>query len=84
MSSQKEISELKDLFISKEKVFDKATQGVKQSLETVELNNQWKTTMYSDFQRRLNRMLLRDFDYNDFDEDDETELKTEKDAMTST
>lgn len=71
MSSQKEINELKELFTTKEKVFDKATQGVKQSLETVELNNQWRTTMYNDFQRRMNRMMTRNFDNNDIDADEE-------------
>lgn len=72
MSSETEIRELKDLFEKKKKTFDKATQGVKQSLETVELNHQWKTTMYKDFQRRLSRMEGRNFDYNfeDNDEDD--------------
>lgn len=78
MSSKSEIRELKELFSSKSKVFDKATQGVKQSLETVELNNQWKTTMYTDFQRRLSRMEGRNFDYSDSDEndDDDDMMKT--------
>lgn len=84
MSSEKEISELKQLFSTKEKVFDKATQGVKQSLETVIVNNQWKTTMYNDFQRRLNRMLLRNFDYNDIDDDEEDLGKSSSDLEATT
>lgn len=73
MSSQKELRELKDLISLKQKTFEKATQGVKQALETVEINNQWKINMYMDLQRRLNRMLLRNFDYtlDDIDEDEE-------------
>lgn len=73
MSSQKELRELKDLIGMKQKAFEKATQGVKQALETVEINNQWKINMYMDLQRRLNRMLLRNFDYDfeDMEQDEE-------------
>lgn len=72
MSSQKELRELKDLISMKQKAFEKATQGVKQALETVEINNQWKINMYMDLQRRLNRMLSRNFDYtlDDFEEEE--------------
>jgi aminopeptidase N len=42
MSTQKELRELKDLVTLKSKEFEKSSQGVKQALETVELNNQWK------------------------------------------
>lgn len=74
MSSQKELRELKDLISMKQKAFEKATQGVRQALETVEINNQWKINMYMDLQRRLNRMLLRNFDYtlDDVEEEEET------------
>lgn len=76
MSTQKELRELKDLVASKPNEFEKATQGVKQALETVELNNQWKINNYMDFSRRLNRMLQRNFnfDFADFEEDEEEEI----------
>lgn len=78
MSSQKELSELKDLIAAKPKAFEKASQGVKQALETVELNNQWKTSMYLDLSLRLNKMLARNFNF-DFEEfDDEPEAEQEK------
>lgn len=73
MSTAKDLRELKDLITAKPKLFEKATQGVKQALETVALNNQWKINTYMDLSRRLNRMLLRDFDYNDLDDDVEEE-----------
>lgn len=79
MSSPSEIRELKELFTNKKDKFDKATQGVKQSLETVELNNQWKTTMFKDFQRRLSRMEGRNFDYN-FDDNDEDDKMLKADG----
>lgn len=73
MSSQKDLRELKDLINNKQKTFEKATQGVKQALETVELNNQWKINMYMDLSRRLNNMLARNFDFSlDDDEDEQT------------
>lgn len=78
MSTQKDYRELKDLITSKQKAFEKATQGVKQALETVELNNQWKINMYMDLSRRLNNMLLRNFDFSMEDEDDNVETETLK------
>lgn len=71
MSSQKELRELKDFVGSKQKAFEKATQGVKQALETVELNNQWKINMYMDLSRRLNHMLARNFDVTLEDEEED-------------
>lgn len=80
MSSEKDLRELKDLVTSKQKTFEKATLGVKQALETIELNNQWKISMYKDLSRRLNTMLLRNFVYTlDDDDDDDDEPK----ALTS-
>ena len=78
MSSTKELRELKDLVTMKQKAFEKATQGVKQALETIEINNQWKINNYMDLQRRLNRMLLRNFDYSltDIEEEEEEKPKT--------
>lgn len=75
MSTAKDLRELQDLIAAKPKAFEKATQGVKQALETVALNNQWKINTYMDLSRRLNRMLLRNFDYSDFDEEAEKEMK---------
>lgn len=74
MSSQKELRELKDLINLKQKTFEKATQGVKQALETVELNNQWKTNQFMDFSRRLNIMMGRNFKF-DLEEFEEEEVK---------
>lgn len=70
MSSQKDLRELKDLIDSKKKVFEKASQGVRQALEVVELNNQWKINNYMDLSRRLNHMELRNFDFT-LDDDEE-------------
>lgn len=53
MSSMKELQELKDLIESKRTVFEKATQGVKQALETVEINLQWKSHGYTQMTRFL-------------------------------
>jgi aminopeptidase N len=75
MSTAKDLRELKDLIAAKPKAFEKATQGVKQALETVALNNQWKINTYMDLSRRLNRMLLRDFEYNDFEDEAEEETR---------
>lgn len=71
MSSQKDLRELKDLIMMKKKAFEKSTQGVKQALETVELNNQWKINMYMDLSRRLNNMMARNFDFTMEDEEED-------------
>jgi len=63
MSSTKELKELKDLIAAKPKTFEKAMQGVKQALETVSLNNQWKTNNLDDIGRRLNAISARNYDY---------------------
>lgn len=76
MSSQKDLKELKELIGTKQKEFEKASQGVKQALETVELNNQWKINVFMDLSRRLNKMLLRNFDYELDDEEAEEERET--------
>lgn len=69
MSTQKELRELKDLVTMKSKAFEKASQGVKQALETVELNNQWKINNYLPLVSRLNLMARS----MHFDSDDEVE-----------
>ena len=69
MSTQKDLAELRDLISHKPKVFEKATLGVKQALETVELNNQWKINVYMDLARKMNKMLTRNFDYDEFEND---------------
>jgi hypothetical protein len=81
MSTSKDLKELKDLIEGKQKAFEKASQGVKQALETVELNNQWKINMYMDLSRRLNNMRSRQFDFTL--EDDEQD-ETSKEAETTT
>lgn len=53
MSSTRELQELKDLIDTKRSVFEKATQGVKQALETVEVNLQWKSRNYQEMARYL-------------------------------
>lgn len=75
MSSQKDLRELKDLIMMKKKAFEKSTQGVKQALETVELNNQWKINMYMDLSRRLNNMMARNFDFT-MEDDEEDQPKS--------
>jgi hypothetical protein len=80
MSTSKELHELNDLIASKQKVFEKASQGVKQALETVELNNQWKINMYMDLARRLNKMGARNFSFSLDDDDDE---KSSNDTTTT-
>lgn len=76
MSSQEELRELKNLIASNQKVFEKSTLGVKQALETVELNNQWKVNEFKDVSKRLNRMMLRNFGYSLDEEDDEEKPQT--------
>lgn len=73
MSTQKELTELKDLVSRKSKAFEKSTQGVKQALETVELNNQWKINNYMALATRLNYMRMRNFDYDDGTEENSNE-----------
>lgn len=70
MSTQKELRELKDLVTMKEKLFEKSSQGVKQALETVELNNQWKINNYLVLVSRLTHMQRSMFNFNDEDDDD--------------
>ena len=60
MSTQKDLTDLKELVRSKSKIFEKASQGVKQALETVEINNQWKNNNYKELSRYLNRMNYKD------------------------
>lgn len=65
MSTQKELRELKELVAMKSKAFEKSSQGVKQALETVELNNQWKINNYLLLVSRLNHMRMLQFDNED-------------------
>lgn len=57
MASQKELNELKSLVETKDKLFEKASQGVKQALEIVEVNQQWKQSNYQEIARHLARTL---------------------------
>lgn len=70
MSTQKELRELKELVTMKSKAFEKSSQGVKQALETVELNNQWKINNYLLLVTRLNHM--RTLQVDDDDEESAT------------
>ncbi len=65
MSTQKELREFKELITSKSKEFEKSTQGVKEALETIELNNQWKINNYLLFASRLNHIRMTNFDSED-------------------
>ncbi|XP_058444534.1 aminopeptidase N-like [Malaya genurostris] len=59
MSTMKELQELKDLIDNQQAVFEKATQGVKQALEMVEINLQWKTNSYHQMSRYLPLLTYR-------------------------
>lgn len=59
MTTMKELSDLKNLVTDKAKVFEKASQGVKQALETIELNNQWKNNNYQQMARHLSTAIFR-------------------------
>uniref|UniRef100_A0A336M458 Aminopeptidase n=1 Tax=Culicoides sonorensis TaxID=179676 RepID=A0A336M458_CULSO len=59
MTTLKELTDLRNLVTMKPKVFEKASQGVKQALETVELNNQWKHNNYMDMSRHLSSAIYR-------------------------
>ncbi|KAG5673914.1 hypothetical protein PVAND_003915 [Polypedilum vanderplanki] len=76
MSTQKELTELKDLVSIKSKAFEKSSQGVRQALETVELNNQWKINNYLQLASRLNHMRMRNFDYEDEIAEENNEKKS--------
>lgn len=60
MASHKELAELKELVRSKANVFERSTQGVKQALETIEINNQWKTNNYQEMSRYLTKINYKD------------------------
>jgi hypothetical protein len=81
MSTQKELTELKDLVALKYKAFEKSSQGVRQALETVELNNQWKINNYLALASRLNHMRMRNFDYEE-DGDVVASVATTESSMT--
>ncbi|XP_058125970.1 aminopeptidase N-like [Anopheles ziemanni] len=53
MSSLKELEEVRDLIQRNATIFEKATQGVKQALETIEINKQWKQINYDQMMRFL-------------------------------
>lgn len=85
MSTQKELRELKELVTMKEKAFEKSSQGVKQALETVELNNQWKINNYLPLVSRLNHLRVLDAETED-DTESATEVESieEKENVTET
>lgn len=53
MSTMKERDELKNFVEKRANIFEKATQSVRQSLETVEINSQWQTKNYKSIGRIL-------------------------------
>lgn len=57
MTTLKELTDLKSLVDEKPKIFEKAAQGVKQALETITINNQWKHNNYQQIARQLSRSL---------------------------
>lgn len=59
MTTMKELTDLRNLVTEKPKVFEKASQGVKQALETIELNNQWKHNNYQQMARHLSTAIYR-------------------------
>lgn len=54
MITTKEYDELKSFVENRTTIFEKATQGIKQSLETVEINSQWQAKNYKSIGRILN------------------------------
>ncbi|XP_052859646.1 aminopeptidase N [Anopheles cruzii] len=59
MSSLAEVQELRSLIDERGSIFDKATQGVKQAIETVEINARWKRINYAQMMRFLPLLSLR-------------------------
>jgi len=57
MASQKELNDLRSLVEEKASLFEKASQGVKQALEKVEINQQWKHANYQPIAIQLSRTL---------------------------
>lgn len=60
MYTEKDLVEMKNLISNKFKLFEKTTQGVKQAIETVEINNQWNNNNYEQLTRILNRPSYKD------------------------
>lgn len=54
MITTKEYDELKGFVENRTTIFEKATQSIKQSLETVEINSQWQAKNYNSIGRILN------------------------------
>lgn len=53
MISAKERDELEAFVEKRSNVFEKATQSIKQSLETIEINSQWQAKNYKSIGRIL-------------------------------
>uniref|UniRef100_A0AAG5D4Y5 Aminopeptidase n=1 Tax=Anopheles atroparvus TaxID=41427 RepID=A0AAG5D4Y5_ANOAO len=53
MASGKELEEVRDLIQKNATIFEKASQGVKQALETIQINKQWKQINYAQMMRFL-------------------------------
>lgn len=53
MVSLREREELQQFVANRTKIFEKSTQSIKQSLETIEINSQWQTKNYNSIGRYL-------------------------------
>ncbi|CAO1423722.1 unnamed protein product [Diamesa serratosioi] len=60
MSTLPEFHQMEDLFSSKKALFKDISQGVKQAIETIEINNQWRTNNYQDLSRYLTQFNFDD------------------------
>lgn len=52
-------SEFKEVINLKKPLFNKSWQAIKQSLEIMEINKQWKNSVFGEFSKQLTRFYLR-------------------------
>lgn len=60
ISTSDELFELKDLISSKKKIFEDVSQGVKQAIDNIEINIQWKTNKCDELTRYLTQINFND------------------------
>lgn len=53
MVSSRDREELQQFVTNRTKIFEKSSQSIKQSLETIEINSQWQTKNYNSIGRYL-------------------------------
>ena len=51
--------QLKDFVTNRSKIFEKSSQGIKQSLETVTIHSQWQASNYKSIGRYLKNYLAK-------------------------